>query len=259
MKIKLFDELTRSFKVVKVFRSNADQIRAIDFSPNGEQLISCSEDDQVCVYNCDLGLQTALLNTKKYGVDHIRFTYENSTAIHSSTKIDDKIRYLNLNDNKYFHYFTGHAKKVVSLSVSPSNNTFLSTSLDNTLRVWDLRLPNCQNVLHFSGRTTAAYDPEGLIFAVGVNSECIKLYDSRVYGKGPFTEFKVKREKECDWSALKFSKNGKLILISTNRSVIYIIDAFSGTPMQTLTGKINILLLQNYFVQIQHPFVYKFV
>lgn len=243
MKIKLIDELTRSLKVVKVFRRNADQIKAIDFSFNGEQLMTSREDDSVSVFHCKLGIETALFNSRKYGVDLIRFTHDSCRAIHSSTKIDDKIRYLSVNDNKYFHYFTGHAKKVISMSVSPSNNTFISTSLDNTLRLWDLRLPDCQNVLHLSGRSTAAYDPDGLIFAVGVNSGCIKLYDSRVYGKGPFAEFKLEREKVCDWIALKFSGNGKTILLSTNGSVTRLIDAFTGTPLHTLTGKINVLLL----------------
>lgn len=46
-KMKLIDSVVRSFKVAKVFRENSDKINAIDFSTNGEKLISCSEDDQV--------------------------------------------------------------------------------------------------------------------------------------------------------------------------------------------------------------------
>jgi COMPASS component SWD2 len=37
--------------------------------------------------------------------------------------------------------------------------------------------------MHLSGRPVAAYDPEGLIFAAGVNSESIKLYDLRSFDK----------------------------------------------------------------------------
>lgn len=250
MKIKLFDDLVRSFKVVKVFE-NDDQITAIDFSPDGEHLMSCSADDNISIYNCDLGIQTALLNLKKYGVDLIRFTDdEGCTAIHSSTKVDDKIRYINVNTNKYLHYFTGHGKKVVSLSVSLNNKTFLSTSLDRTLRMWDLRLPDCQHDLHFWGRPIAAYDPDGIVFAVGINypTKCIKLYDTRVFSRGPFTTFNMSDEKECDWIALKFSNDGKTILISSNGSSTQLIDAFSGTHHRNLTGKIGGIKILNNFI-----------
>lgn len=93
--------------------------------------------------------------------------------------------------------------------------------------------------MNLSGRPVAAYDPEGLIFAAGVNSECIKLYDLRSFDKGPFITFKLTQEKECDWTGLKFSRDGKTILISTNGSFIRLIDAFHGTPLQTFTGHLN--------------------
>jgi COMPASS component SWD2 len=35
--------------------------------------------------------------------------------------------------------------------------------------------------MHLSGRPVAAFDPEGLIFAAGINSECVKLYDLRSF------------------------------------------------------------------------------
>lgn len=246
--MKLTDQVVRSFKVAKVFRENTDKINAIDFSPNGEQLISCSEDDQIVIYDCEKGTQMRTVNSKKYGVDLIHFTHGNNTAIHSSTKMDDAIRYLSLHDNKYLRYFPGHTKKVISLNISPVEDTFLSGSLDKTLRLWDLRSPNCQGVMHLSGRPVAAYDPDGLIFAAGVNSDSIKLYDLRSFDKGPFMTFKLNQERECDWTGLKFSRDGKMILISTNGSIIRMIDAYKGTPLQTFTG--NFILWQYYFSEI---------
>lgn len=181
--MKLVDQVVRSFRVAKVFRENTDKINSIDFSPSGETLISCSEDDQIVIYDCEKGTQARTVNSKKYGVDLIHFTHAKNTAVHSSTKVDDTIRYLSLHDNKYIRYFSGHTKKVVSLCLSPVEDTFLSGSLDKTLRLWDLRSANCQGLMNLSGRPVAAYDPEGLIFAAGVNSECIKLYDLRSFDK----------------------------------------------------------------------------
>lgn len=51
--------------------------------------------------------------------------------------------------------------------------------------------------------------------------------------------FKLTQEKECDWTGLKFSRDGKTILISTNGSIIRLIDAFQGNPLQTFTGHLN--------------------
>lgn len=37
--------------------------------------------------------------------------------------------------------------------------------------------------MHLPGRPVAAFDPEGLIFAAGINSECVKLYDLRSFDR----------------------------------------------------------------------------
>lgn len=234
--MKLTENVVRSFRVAKFFRENNDRINNINYSANGETVISSSDDDSIVIYDCQNGSPKRTLNSKKYGVDLIHYTHATNTAIHSSTKVDDTIRYLSLHDNKYIRYFQGHTKKVVTLSMSPIDDTFLSGSMDKTIRLWDLRSPNCQGLMHLPGRPVAAFDPEGLIFAAGINSESLKLYDLRSFDKGPFATFKLQQDKECDWTNLKFSPDGKLILISTNGQVIRLIDAFQGTPLQTFTG-----------------------
>jgi len=234
--MRVTESVVRSFRVAKVFKENTDRINNIDFSPTGDALISSSEDDQIVIYDCEKGTQKRTVNSKKYGVDLVHFTHAKNTAIHASTKIDDTIRYLSLHDNKYIRYFPGHTKKVVALSMSPVDDMFLSGSMDKTLRLWDLRSPNCQGLMHLTSRPVAAFDPEGLIFAAGVNSESVKLYDLRSFDKGPFASFRLTAEKGCEWTGLKFSPDGKTILLSTNGSVIRLVDAFHGNPLQTFSG-----------------------
>ena len=40
--------------------------------------------------------------------------------------------------------------------------------------------------MHVNGRPVTSFDPEGLIFAAGVDSEVIRLYDIRTFDKVSF-------------------------------------------------------------------------
>jgi hypothetical protein len=59
------------------------------------------------------------------------------------------------------------------------------------VRLWDLRTPTCQAVLNTPAPPVAAFDEQGLVFAVGVDSGVLKLYDAAQYSKGPFQTFVV--------------------------------------------------------------------
>ena len=52
--------------------------------------------------------------------------------------------------------------------------------------------------MQLAGRPVAAFDPEGLIFAAGINSESVKLYDLRSFDKGPFSSFKFSGKDHLD-------------------------------------------------------------
>uniref|UniRef100_A0A672NYE8 Twinfilin-2-like n=1 Tax=Sinocyclocheilus grahami TaxID=75366 RepID=A0A672NYE8_SINGR len=212
--MKLTDNVLRSFRVAKVFRENSDKINCFDFSSNGETVISSSDDDSIVLYDCQEGKPKRTLYSKKYGVDLIRYTHAANTVVYSSNKIDDTIRYLSLHDNKYIRYFPGHSKRVVALSMSPVDDTFISGSLDKTIRLWDLRSPNCQGLMHLQGK------PVLVIF-------------------GPFATFKLQYERTCEWTGLKFSNDGKLILVSTNGGTLRVLDAFKGAVLHSFGGYNN--------------------
>ena len=50
---------------------------------------------------------------------------------------------MSLNENKYIRYFGGHDRRVVTLAMNPADETFLSGSLDKSIRLWDLRSNHC--------------------------------------------------------------------------------------------------------------------
>ncbi|KAF7711641.1 hypothetical protein HF521_000652 [Silurus meridionalis] len=244
--MKLTDNVLRSFRVAKVFRENSDKINCFDFSSNGETVISSSDDDSIVLYDCQEGKPKRTLYSKKYGVDLIRYTHAANTVVYSSNKIDDTIRYLSLHDNKYIRYFPGHNKRVVALSMSPVDDTFISGSLDKTIRLWDLRSPNCQGLMHLQGKPVCSFDPEGLIFAAGVNSEMVKLYDLRSFDKGPFATFKLQgcaafvlglQQQQRRGSEASFTPDSQFVMIGSEDGKIHVWNAESGMKVALLDGK----------------------
>lgn len=59
---------------------------------------------------------------------------------------------------------------------------------------------------------------------------------SNLFCQGPFATFKMQHERTCEWTGLKFSNDGKLMLVSTNGGMVRLIDAFKGAVLQTFGG-----------------------
>ncbi|KAL4673478.1 hypothetical protein H8959_017412 [Pygathrix nigripes] len=182
---KLTDRvLLRSFGVANVFCENSDKINCFDFSPNSEVITSSSDDDSFVLCDCQEGKPKP------------------------SSKVSD---------------FTciGHNKRIVLLSMSPVDDTFIS------------------GLMHIKGKPVCCFDPEGFIFAAGINSAMAKLYDLCSFDKGPFAPFKMQYDRTCKWTGLKINNDGKLILISTNCSFIRLTGAFKGVVIHMSGGHAN--------------------
>ena len=41
----------------------------------------------------------------------MKYTHAKDVILHTSTKVDDSLRYLTLHENRYIRYFRGHEKK----------------------------------------------------------------------------------------------------------------------------------------------------
>lgn len=245
--MKLRPNVARSFKPAKVFKESTLPINSVDFSENGRLMVTGSEEEAITIYDLSSATQKKSVNSKKYGADLVRFTNSNDTKVlHASTKLDDTIRYLDLQDNRYIRYFRGHYSKVTSLNVNRKDSRFISCSRDQQARLWELQSPGCTGCVKVGGESNlynmsphACFDTQGMAFAVTNSYQLsftkeIKLYDVRKYDKGPFITFKIPVENEKEsrnfgkFTGVEFSPNCGFILATTDTGKIYLLDAFDG-------------------------------
>ena len=65
--------------------------------------------------------------------------------------------------------------------------------------------------MSFVGAPIGAFDPEGLIFAAGLESNIVRLYDLRTFDKGAFSVFHVGHSNHGEWQKMEFSGDGRQV------------------------------------------------
>ncbi|KAG7662339.1 SWD2 [[Candida] subhashii] len=237
---QITEKLLASCRPTKLFDYHQGaSITSLDFDDSGQYLISAGIDKSIQLYDCHKGIHYKDIQSQKYGCHSARFTHLDLNCLYASTpnnpqENDNAIRYLALSNNQYIRYFKGHKEQVSSIEVNPIHNTFLSSSFDGTVKHWDLKSSSSIGNIDIGQNSIIGFDPHGIIFAIGKYPDenstigSIGLYDLKTFDKGPFLQVSIPVSKGQIWNKLEFSNNGKLLLISTESSEHYILDAFSG-------------------------------
>jgi len=224
------DELIKSMVIAEVFKSDPIcRANSMDYFANGESLVTAFDDGTVLLYDAIEAKVKTKIYCRKYGMGNVKFTHHPSAIIGSSTRcnFDFSIRYLSLHDYTYIREFRGHNDSVVSIAVSPSDDTFVSGAMDSSVRFWDLKSSTCIAVLKKQGHHVVAYDPTGVAFCCASPNNLIKLFDLRGLSKGPFSTFKLAND-PVDFLDIQFSDDGKWLLITTNSNICFLLDAYGG-------------------------------
>uniref|UniRef100_A0A0K0F3D1 WD_REPEATS_REGION domain-containing protein n=1 Tax=Strongyloides venezuelensis TaxID=75913 RepID=A0A0K0F3D1_STRVS len=217
-----------NFKMRKKFSTSGHRINSIDISPLGDYMVSSINKEKVVAYNILVGCESRDIQSKKYGCNQVIFAGESSKILYTSSKGSDDIRYLSLEDKKYVRFFKGHKDEVLSLSMSPNKTNFLSSSKDGMIRLWDLRSDECCETSNYINKNPiVTYDPKGLIFAVSEERNIVKLFDSRNTTQPPFRFFSF-QSYSGKVNNIKFSPDGRKLIVSGDGTNFYTIDTFSG-------------------------------
>ena len=99
--VQLNDNIIRNFGIAKKLDIGNGQLNSISFNADGQFLVAGCNDDTITLFDVNRATKSLILNSKKYGVDKITFTNDDSRVLYASNKVDDAIRYQSLEDNKY--------------------------------------------------------------------------------------------------------------------------------------------------------------
>lgn len=239
----------------------------LEFHRDGRFLVMTSSEGSLHLIDSLSGVEKKKIYAKTHGIGKIKYTHHESCVIMSSdTKCYD-LKYLCMYDNRFIRYFKGHTDKTTSISMSPVDDYFLSSSLDKTICLWNLACPNPLAKLElppYCERPYVAFDESGLIFGVLAQNERtkehnIRLYDKRKIENGPFDNIapnlekienalnkirslnktQVQRALQVQWNSFEFSPEGYHILVNTQSDLLLILDGFVANEPVIICNRKN--------------------
>lgn len=218
-------------------------VTCLDFDDLGQFLLSSGVDKSIQLYDCHKGTRHKDVQSQKYGAHLARFAHHDLSCLYASTPLvgddaDHLVRHLSLASKSYLRYFRGHKDQVLALDVNPVADTFLSALADHTVKHWDLRTSAPTGSVGVAATSVVAFDPHGVVFAVGhgpVDGRpgSVAFYDVGSFQKGPFLTASVGAAGET-WTKLEFGNNGKYVLVGTDLPRHYVVDALLGKLATTL-------------------------
>ncbi|KAL7542257.1 hypothetical protein ACHAXR_011619 [Thalassiosira sp. AJA248-18] len=247
-------------------------VTSLSYHESGSHLFVASEKDSVLrIVDCLNGGaptdRSPMIKLQREGIRTVESTHHGhcvlfSPGMNGGVPKKNNVHYLSVHDNKILREFEGHSGVINGISMSPVDDTFLTSSIDGTVRLWDCgksgnSLGEMKLPANVEGAPLAVFDSTGLVFGVsaamaGGEGNHIQLYDARNYTVGPFSEMKVTRQdiesklrvsgstperayalSKAEWTSMEFNKSGKQILIGANGGIALSVDGYEGTVLHS--------------------------
>jgi len=219
---------------------HTDGVRSVAFSPNGRQVLSCSNDSTIKLWNIDTGREIMTFSGHESYVRSVAFSPDGRQVLSGSS--DSTIKLWDINTGREIMTFSGHEGEVTSVAFSPDGKQVISGSYDQTVKLWDVNTG--REIRTFSGHTdlvfSVAFSPNGKqIVSSGSYDLTIKLWDIRT-GK----EIRTFSGYTDPVNSVTFSPDGKQILSgggysqssSGHLKTVKLWDVNTGKEIRTFSG-----------------------
>src|SRR5271157_5808756 len=142
-----------SGRELRTLTGHSDQVRAVAVTPDGQHVVSASFDKTLKVWELASGRELRTLKGHESYVTAVAVTPDGRRAV--SASLDDTLKVWDLKSAYRFRFvprligrmltgralrtLSGHSAYVTGVAVTPDGRRAVSASLDDTLKVWDLK------------------------------------------------------------------------------------------------------------------------
>jgi WD40 repeat protein/tetratricopeptide (TPR) repeat protein len=248
-------------------RGHEGRVGPVSFSPDGERIVSGSNDTTIKIWDSATGAELMTLRGHGNWVGSIAFSPDGKRIISGSG--DNTIKVWDAATGAELMTLRGHGDWVGLIAISPDGKRIVSGSGDKTIKVWDAAIRAEAVTLggHRDGVWSVAFSPDGkrivgtanriAVWDATTGAEVMTLHDiwvedalfspdgKRIVSSGGDTikvwdsatgaELMTFRG-HGDWVSIAISPDGKRIVSGSEDKTIKVWDSATGDELMTLRG-----------------------
>lgn len=172
--IRLWD--IASHRTLAVLAGHTDKVEAIDFSPDGQSLVSASRDKCVKLWDVACG---QVRHTLQGHTDRVlSCAFSPTGRLVASGGADRTVRLWDAQQGTALYTLQGHQNTVRSVIFSRDGQLLISSSYDHTLRFWDTQTGQQTGIVTTWGTSILSidYHPQRALLALGANDHMVRLW-----------------------------------------------------------------------------------
>ncbi|XP_047555976.1 WD repeat-containing protein 38 isoform X2 [Lutra lutra] len=214
---------------VKFFSRHRGEVNSSAFSPDGQRLLTASEDGCVYGWETQSGQLLWRLSGHAGPVKFCRFSPDG--RLFATTSCDCTIRLWDAAEAKCLHVLKGHQRSVETVSFSPDSKQLASGGWDKRVMLWEVQ--SGQMLRHLGGHPDAIqssdFAPSSDFLATGSWDSTICIWDLRM--ETPVISPHKLEGHSGNISCLCYSASGLLVKVW---------DCNTGKCIETLKGVLDV-------------------
>ena len=234
--LKIWDATTG--EEIRTFKGHSDRVNSVSVTRDGRYALSGSGDYSIIMWRISNGFKHKVLRGHKFavrsnpnpGLTATGYEDRDHGALGQFYSYKAKVK----DPKSAKRYATmGHIDAISSAVIDPSGQYILSSSMDRTLRLWDLNSGDRKKVysLRNAHVLSVSFSPDGRYAICGGSDNLLRLFDIK--------QSRLVRTLQGHHGAVNsvmFSPKGQRVLSASSDGTVKVWDIDEGKAVRTLSG-----------------------